>query len=521
MASLVLAVLFRVPPLVNAAAINSDAAIVGLQTRHFLKGDWALQLWGSGYQTAVESLLLIPFFAIGGSRPIFVFLIPLLGMLAMIVIVHRLLRDHLSDAMAFACTLPLVFATQAINSPMTFIMRQIMVTCLMAGVLLLSRASKGGVFAAQRYFWGGLVFATSVVIDTFALELFPAALLLIVLCASDGLVDQGRVKVSLRREKRVLTRRIGSALAGMACALVVAFACGQLGSLRPRPATAAIAGGAVATAPRPETVLEHLGGNWRLFSDCAPFAIGAKSWLPGTAVPSPEWDMPALVRIAFGMGAGLFVFLIVSAVPLALSNKVPWAIRRLGLFGFFCGLTAVAAFLVTGAPKDIWSTRYLAPLMWFSPLAIAPALSMLRPKTALAAIGAWAIGACACGWVAYGTFVDGPRVRLDARGAAVAEREVLALLRERGVHEAYAQYWLAYRLSLLFEEDPLVVPLDPADDRRAALRVQVERAKRAAMIFHPSVPRNTPGPYREAARASGALEEEIHVEDFTILIVRQ
>ena len=141
--SLVLAVLFRIPPLVNARAINSDAAIVGLQTRHFLNGDWAVQLWGSGYQTAAESLLLMPFFALGGSRPVFVFLIPLLGMLAMIVIVHRLLRDHVPDAVAFACTLPLVFATQAINSPMTYIMRQIMVTCLMAGVMLLSRASGG------------------------------------------------------------------------------------------------------------------------------------------------------------------------------------------------------------------------------------------------------------------------------------------------------------------------------------------------------------------------------------------
>ena len=97
----------------------------------------------------------------------------------------------------------------------------------------------------------------------------------------------------------------------------------------------------------------------------------------------------------------------------------------------------------------------------------------------------------------------------------------MARLRERGAHEAYAQYWLAYRLSLLFEENPIVVPLNPKDDRRAALRAQVEQAKRVAMIFHPSEARSNPGLYRESARASGALEEEFKVEDFTVLIVKQ
>ncbi len=231
--------------------------------------------------------------------------------------------------------------------------------------------------------------------------------------------------------------------------------------------------------------------------------------------------MPALLRIAFAIGAALFVLLMLSAIPLAFSRKVAWPLRRLGAFGIFCGLTAVAAFLITGAPKDIWSTRYLAPLMWFSPLAIAPILSTLRRRTAIALVGAWAIGACVCGWVAYGKLVDGPRVRLAARGAAVAEREVMASLRERGIHEAYAQYWLAYRLSLLFEEDPLVVPLDPSDDRHAALRATVERAKRVAVIFHPSVPLSDPSPSRETARASGNLEEELQIEDFTILIIKQ
>ena len=37
----VASILFRLPPLINAPGTNSDAAIVGLQSMHILKGEWS------------------------------------------------------------------------------------------------------------------------------------------------------------------------------------------------------------------------------------------------------------------------------------------------------------------------------------------------------------------------------------------------------------------------------------------------------------------------------------------------
>ena len=47
--------LFRLPPLLNARSTNSDAAIVGLQAMHILRGERSAFLWGSGYQTSADA----------------------------------------------------------------------------------------------------------------------------------------------------------------------------------------------------------------------------------------------------------------------------------------------------------------------------------------------------------------------------------------------------------------------------------------------------------------------------------
>ena len=54
LAVLVASILFRLPPLINAAGTNSDAAIVGVQAMHILRGEWSWFLLGSGYQTSVD-----------------------------------------------------------------------------------------------------------------------------------------------------------------------------------------------------------------------------------------------------------------------------------------------------------------------------------------------------------------------------------------------------------------------------------------------------------------------------------
>ena len=48
---------FRAPALLNAGQTNSDAAVVGLQAMHVLRGEGSPFLWGSGYQTSTDSIV--------------------------------------------------------------------------------------------------------------------------------------------------------------------------------------------------------------------------------------------------------------------------------------------------------------------------------------------------------------------------------------------------------------------------------------------------------------------------------
>ena len=122
------------------------------------------------------------------------------------------------------------------------------------------------------------------------------------------------------------------------------------------------------------------------------------------------------------------------------------------------------------------------------------------------------------GWVAYGDATAGP---FPARSSGQMDGEVSELreaLRERGVHHAAAQYWLAYRLSFLFEEDPIVVPLDTTEDRYAPHRDAVVTAPVVAFIFHPSEPRGRPEPVETMLRQNGTPFDRVTVGRFAVLV---
>jgi hypothetical protein len=94
------------------------------------------------------------------------------------------------------------------------------------------------------------------------------------------------------------------------------------------------------------------------------------------------------------------------------------------------------------------------------------------------------------------------------------------VLRAEGVHHAKAQYWLAYRLTFLFAEDPVVVPLEPGEDRYRPYRDAVDAAPLVAYVFHPSEPRATPEPVEEQLRNAGTPYRRLEVDGFTVLIAR-
>lgn len=91
-------------------------------------------------------------------------------------------------------------------------------------------------------------------------------------------------------------------------------------------------------------------------------------------------------------------------------------------------------------------------------------------------------------------------------------------LRERGVEEAAAQYWLSYRLSFLWHEQPVVVPLNPREDRYSPHRARFYAARTVAFVFHPSEPRAVPQQVLPALKASGGRVEVLRVAGFTVLV---
>ena len=167
-------------------------------------------------------------------------------------------------------------------------------------------------------------------------------------------------------------------------------------------------------------------------------------------------------------------------------------------------------------PIDMFSSRYLAPIIWFAPFALLPVMARLGTARFAILLALYLPVAAVGGWMAYGSYVDGPLPRLDARGQADEEQAVIDALRGRGVAYAQAQYWLAYRLTFLSQENPIIVPFD--GDRYPPYRQGFDAAERVAYIFHPSEPRATPEDVLPALRAEGGRLQDFSIAAWRILV---
>src|SRR5262245_55770202 len=119
---------FRMPALVNAAGTNSDAAIVGLQAMHILRGEWSWFLFGSGYQTSVDSVVAALFFLIAGPHPLALMLSTFAGHLAVTWLAFDVLQRHLPAPRAAIATLPLVLAPASVHTYALYPPRQASLT---------------------------------------------------------------------------------------------------------------------------------------------------------------------------------------------------------------------------------------------------------------------------------------------------------------------------------------------------------------------------------------------------------
>ena len=485
--------LFRLPVLLNAGGVHADAAVVGLQARHMLQGEWSWFLWGAGYQSSFDAVLAALAFRVAGATPLILMLVPLAGHLLLEVLTFDILRRRLGVWAGLLATLPVVFTPQAVNGVVLYAPRQWSITFIFVGLWLLEGASQSR-RPLPRYVAGMAMGPIAAAVDLYTLQLMPGFAAFALACSVDdwsGLTSRWR---------RLAATGGGAVLGWVANRLI-----------RRHP------GASTGTA---RLSLEPLEQNANLlWEECLPWLLGYGVYTPDDSYAMVRWEPPLVFALFQRLGAVLFVLGVVGGGLALFFRRLPWRIRRLGGLGAMMSAAALGGFLVSRMPVDMWSARYLAPIIWFSPFALAPAAALLRTRRFALALAPYLLTAAVGGWVSYGTYVRGPLPRWDARGVAQEELEVARVLRERGVTAAAAQYWLAYRLSFLFEESPVVMPLEEGQDRYRPYRTAFDEAARVAYIFHPSEAQEQPEPYEAMLRETGARYERLKVADFTLLIV--
>lgn len=506
--------LFRLPPLLNASGMHSDAAIVGLQAKHMLHGEWSAWLWGVRYQGALDPLLIAGMFLIAGQSALTLMLVPLAGYLLVVGMVFDLLRRRLSPWVAAWTTLPIIFTTPAINGVVLYSPRQWCLVLIFAAIWMLDRASS----ARQplwRYGAGALLGTLSLYVDLFGLQFLGSVGLFGLLCCADGdaAADRSRrVRACLAGLALggglLLWLHLGDLLAGLASASTKVPA---TTSVAPAVTTASAAA-AGPGSPRNLALLLHT---------CLPGLLGGKVFVPGQGLYPELWRPPVPVRIV-QFGAGVLLMLGIGLGPIwLLKRRVPWPLQRLGVLGFVTTVTALVGFLASSNPRDMWSARYLAPIVWMAPFALSPLAFWLGTRSFAAWILPYALVAALGGWVSYGPYVRGALPVRTPEGAGRDLAQLAAVLRQHGVRYAVAQYWLSYRLTFLFDELPIVSPIDPQDDRYPPYRAGFLQAPMTAYIFHPSEPRSQVSDYEPGLRAQPGTVERLEVAGFTVLIHRK
>ena len=488
-----LTILFRLPPILNANAINSDAAVVALQARHILKGEWSSSLWGIGYQSSFDALMTALGFALAGESARTVILVQTCGYLLLVFFSYQTLQRHLGSIKAAILNLPLVFAPIALSIPLLYAGRQWCITVLFGSIWCLQRAGTSK-FPRLFYALGVSTALLALHLDRFALIFMPGILFLIVTSLRDGCATN-----------RLVLQRIGACLSGGVIGLLSYY----LVHATDEPVS------------QMQWGLTYLSKNLPLlWSSCLPYLLSYRVFIPGGNLYPDLWRPPGGFLGVQLLGAVVFIALLAFGGASIVLARIPWPIRRLGVVGLIICACSLGGFCLSVMPVDVWSVRYLSPILWSAPFAIAPAAFLLRGRSLALLLGPYLISAAVAGWLSWGDSTKAIVPALTARGQAAEERQLGAYLRGKGIEAGAAQYWLAYRLTFLFHENPVVIPLNPGEDRYEPYRRKFAMAPIKVYIFHPSEPRAIPDPYEAIFRRTGVHFERVLISGFILLIVR-
>jgi len=487
---------YRLPPLLNARSTNSDAAVVGLQATHILRGEFAPFLWGSGYQTAADSFVAAAWFAVLGPSPLALMLSALSLHVLSTWLVFATLRRHLAPWVALLVTMPLIVAPSSVHSYALYPPRQASLTLAIAAFWAINAAALTTTERRVRLWLaaGGFFATLAVSADPYPLLLLPIAGLFALFIAWRT-VPRTRV-----------IRTIGFA-AGASIGLVPFYVLHRLAGSKSGPMTFTT------------SMLDH---HFRLlWNECLPWALSYKVYYAHHVMDYLPWDAPLAFRVVGAVGAvmlGALVLFGLAAIFLRSIRTIPLSLRQLGFSGALAFPVTICGFLVSVMVMDHFSMRYLAMLTLMTPFAVAPAAAALGTRRFAIAFAPHLLASAIAGWVGYGPFVRGvwPVVETPELRDDVA---FLNLLRERGITYAEADYWAAYRLTLLSKESIVVVPTNAVEDRYAPYRRAFERAPVFAYLFDPARSRENFAEIERTLVATNARVDGYRVGHLTALLV--
>jgi hypothetical protein len=491
---LALSVAFRLPPLINAEGSNSDAAVVGLQAMHLLRGEWSPFLWGSGYQTSVDSMVAACVFLFTGPSPLALMVSTLAGHVLLTWLAYDAVRRVLPGARAgwgaAVLVLPLVFTPDPVHTYVLYPPRQASLTLAFLAFWLLHTAGASR-RPRLRFAAGGAVAAFAVYADPYALLFLPAQALLGVLAALD--------------DRPQLARRLGAFAVGALAGFVPYLL------LRSHP---------LATHGQTSLSLGVVQHNLELLLDpCLPWLLSTKVFAARHLTDYQPWEVGAGYH-AFQVGAAvLLVGGLLAGAALSCTRRFPWELRRLGLAGAFMLPVTLGGFLVSPMVMDLFSSRYLAAILLVSPFCLAPVAAALGERRFALVLAPYLVSGAVSGWVSYRPFT------LAVHPSLAADERLGVALRERGLRYVVADYWASYRLTFAWRESPIVVPKNEVEDRFRPYRVRFDEEPVVAYVHDVNRSRESlDETVRAIERGETTFEPlfgRFEIEGFTVLILKR
>ncbi|MFT3839372.1 MAG: glycosyltransferase family 39 protein [Myxococcaceae bacterium] len=488
----VMFVLFRVPALLNAGWTNSDGAVTGLQALQIMRGELTWLHWGRPYLTSIDSIMLVPFFAVFGASPWVMMWVTMLGQFTSTAFIFATLKKRLGERPAFVAVLPTVLMTMALNVYLFFHIRTWCVALVACAIWLLDGASESKRWQL-RYGLGTAAAILAAFVDLYAIQFIAPLVLFALLCCADG-------KRDLERWAKRGALVLGSAVAAVGLMKVLDQVAG------------------VSTS-RAAWSINSIPHNLHIFWDsCLPALTGAKLFALNDLGPV-EQPTGALFGVVQKAGLGIFLLVTAFGTTLWAWPAMPWEKRRFGVLGTALAVVCFIGFIGSGTVVDIWAARMLWPMLFGFVFSVAPLTHFLSGWKLPAVLSPYLLSLLICGWLSYGVFVDGLLPATTARGRADEEIALGKFLREKGVRYATADYWIGYRLTFLFHENPIVVPFD--DDRYARYRKEFDAAPSYAYIFHPSEPWRPAAPTEQALQRAGTPYQKLEYQGFIVLLVNR